>query len=172
MMLPVLAVAWIIIGGGGWRLWLRRVLAMTVPVLLVMAPWIARNAVVMHDATFATTTGDNLCIGNNPSANGAFQLPDWCFQGFDNGHRPEFETERDRVLTDRAVHWIVGHPLDQPRLLWWRTFYTFVSDHDGLRAAQSYEADQFLPVKFADTVGSWPTGTTSLSSPWASPDLR
>ena len=157
MMLPVLAVAWAVIGGG-WRVWIRRVVVMTVPVLLVMTPWIVRNAIVMHDVTFATTTGDNLCIGNNPNASGAFQLPDWCFHGFANGHRPEFETERDRVLTDRSVHWIIGHPLEQPRLIAWRTFYTFVSDHDGLRAAQSYEADQFLPVKLADTIVSLADG--------------
>jgi len=157
MMLPVLAVAWAVLGGG-WRLWLRRVVLVVVPVVAVMTPWIVRNAVVMHDATFATTTGDNLCIGNNPGATGAFQLPDWCFHGFENGHRPEFETERDSVLTDRSVHWILSHPLEQPRLLAWRTFYTFVSDHDGLRAVQSYEADQFLPVKLADTIGSLADG--------------
>ena len=157
MVLPLLAVVWLV-RGGGWRRWVARMAIVTGVVLLVMLPWVVRNAAVMHEATFATTTGDNLCIGNNPDANGAFQLPDWCFHDFISGPRPEFETRRDHVLTSRALDWITSHPAQQPRLLAWRTWYTFVSDHDGLRAVQSYEDDPFISQRRYDTLAALADG--------------
>jgi hypothetical protein len=98
----------------------------------------------MHRATLATNTGDNLCIGNNPSASGAFMLPGWCFDDFPTITDESIEVRRDRVLSARGLRWAAHHPVDEGRLVLWRSYWTFLSSHDGLRAVQSYEADPWL----------------------------
>lgn len=115
-----------------------------VGVLVVCVPWAVRNEARLGRATLATSTGDNLCIGNHPDATGAFGLPDACFADVPGlvGGRPE--AARDATLTRRAVRWIVDDPLRQVGLVWDRTFWTMRSDHDGLRAVQSYESDPWL----------------------------
>jgi 4-amino-4-deoxy-L-arabinose transferase-like glycosyltransferase len=129
-----------------------RLLAMvTACALIVLAPWVVRNAVVVGRPTLATNTGDNLCIGNNPQATGGFMLPPSCFADFPNITDEHVEAQRDRVLTNRALRWIVNHPAQQPRLIFWRTYWTFLSDHDGLRAVQSYEQDPWLATYHART---------------------
>lgn len=115
-------------------------------VVLVMVPWTVRNQVVMKAfLPIGTTTGDNLCIGNHPDAQGHFAFPDWCFGHDPQVARPEFETLRNTELTNRSLHWIASHPLDQFRLIVQRTFYTFQHDHDAVPAVQSYGDDPFIP---------------------------
>lgn len=116
----------------------------TISCLVALAPWVVRNAVVMHRATLATNTGDNLCIGNNPTASGAFMLPGWCFDDFPAITDETVEVRRDRVLSTRGLRWAAHHPVDEARLVFWRTYWTFLSSHDGLRAVQSYERDPWL----------------------------
>lgn len=122
----------------------RSVALVVVGVLVVCLPWMARNQARLGRFTLATSTGDNLCIGNNPSANGAFQLPDACFADVPELVGGDGEAQRDRILTSRAVRWAIDHVGAQPRLVWQRTFWTMRSDHDGLRAVQSYESDPWL----------------------------
>ena len=116
----------------------------TITCLVALAPWVVRNTVVMDRPTLATNTGDNLCIGNNPTASGAFMLPDWCFADFPAITDQTIEVRRDRVLSARGLRWAAHHPVDEARLVFWRTYWTFLSSHDGLRAVQSYERDPWL----------------------------
>ncbi|MGH9245201.1 MAG: ArnT family glycosyltransferase [Acidimicrobiales bacterium] len=135
----------------------RRLAILAVTCVGVVVPWTLRNAFVMDTVTFiGTNTGDNLCIGNNPEATGGFMLPDFCFGDFQEIGDHHVEARRNRALTGRALDWAVGHLDQQPRLVFWRTFWTFAHDHDGLRAVQSYEEDQWVP-------SAWQTflGTTS-----------
>jgi 4-amino-4-deoxy-L-arabinose transferase-like glycosyltransferase len=122
--------------------------------VLVVSPWVIRNAVVMGEATLATNTGDNLCIGNNPVATGAFQLPDECFGDFQTIGDRHVEARRDRVLTRRGLDWMVHHPLQEPKLIFWRTYWTYVSDYDGLRAVQSYENNQWMNPELATVLST------------------
>jgi hypothetical protein len=103
----------------------------------------------MGTPTLATNTGDNVCIGNNPQATGAFSLPDFCFADFQDLADHTVEVRRDRTLTRRGASWAVHHLGAEPRLVFWRTYWTFESDHDGLRAVQSYEEDQWIPPRTA-----------------------
>lgn len=130
-------------GGAAWATG-RSVALVVLGVLVVCLPWMGRNQARLGRFTLATSTGDNLCIGNNPSANGAFQLPDACFADVPDLVGGDGEAERDRILTSRAVRWAADHAGAQPRLVWQRTFWTLRSDHDGLRAVQSYESDPWL----------------------------
>jgi len=115
-------------------------------VIAVMIPWTVRNQVVMKAfLPIGTTTGDNLCIGNHPGAQGHFAFPDWCFGHDPQVPRPAFETLRNTELTNRSLDWIASHPLDQLRLVVQRTFYTFQHDHDAVPAVQSYGDDPFIP---------------------------
>jgi 4-amino-4-deoxy-L-arabinose transferase-like glycosyltransferase len=120
--------------------------AVAAVVVGVMVPWTVRNQVVMKAfLPIGTTTGDNLCIGNHPGAQGHFAFPDWCFGHDPQVARPAFETLRNSELTDRSLSWIVDHPLEQAHLIVQRTFYTFQHDHDAVPAVQSYGDDPFIP---------------------------
>ena len=77
--------------------------------IAVMIPWTVRNAVVMKAfLPIGTTTGDNLCIGNYPDAQGHFAFPDWCFGHDPQVKRPEFETAAQLELTHRSLTWIAA----------------------------------------------------------------
>ena len=127
-----------------WRARLAPVGLLVTGALAVTLPWAIRNEVRMDRATLATSTGDNLCIGNHPDATGAFALPPWCFADVPALDGGRAEATRDRTHTSRALRWAIGHLAEQPRLVWQRTFWTLRSDHDGLRAVQSYEQDPWL----------------------------
>lgn len=115
-----------------------------VTMLVPIVPWVVRNAVVMDHVALATNTGDNLCIGNHPGANGTFSLPDACFAQFNDIADFHAESARDRKLTAQGLSWAAHHITQEPKLVVLRTFWTFVHDHDGLRAAQSYEEDPWV----------------------------
>ncbi len=148
------------VGIAMWRVGERRQAlsrfgAVAAVVIVVMIPWTVRNQVVMKAfLPIGTTTGDNLCIGNHPGAEGHFEFPDWCFGHDPQVKRPEFETLRNTELTNRSLHWIAHHPLDQIRLIVQRTFYTFQHDHDAVPAVQSYGDDPFIPPVNATVLGN------------------
>jgi 4-amino-4-deoxy-L-arabinose transferase-like glycosyltransferase len=147
VVLPAVALAGIVwlFATPTWRRRLVGTGALVVGMLVIVGPWVVRNAVVMDRVTLALNTGDNLCIGNNPAARGSFSLPDECFSGIPGDlSRVEFENYRDRELTSRALAWIRENPGAQPGLVFWRTYYTFEHDHDGLRAVESYGQDPWM----------------------------
>jgi 4-amino-4-deoxy-L-arabinose transferase-like glycosyltransferase len=148
------------VGIAMWRVGERRQAlarfgAVVALVIAVMIPWTVRNQVVMKAfLPIGTTTGDNLCIGNHPDAQGHFSFPDWCFGHDPQVDRPAFETLRNTELTNRSLRWIAHHPLDQFRLIVQRTFYTFQHDHDAVPAVQSYGDDPFIPPVNATVLGN------------------
>jgi len=81
-------------------------------IAILLAPWVARNLLVMQAfIPLTTSNGSNLYGGNNPDADGGYVssepyvLPNLS------------ETESDRILTDRAMDWIRSNPGDFVKLL-------------------------------------------------------
>jgi hypothetical protein len=140
---PALLVAWLV-AKVGWRVALLRAAVVVSAMLVVLLPWVVRNARVMHIVNLSTNTGDNLCIGRNPEATGAFGRPAYCFPDLADDTRPAYEVRRNDIATNRALRYLRGHPADEVRLAFWRGYYTFRSDHDGLDAVESYGLDPFI----------------------------
>ncbi|HEX6311692.1 MAG TPA: glycosyltransferase family 39 protein [Acidimicrobiia bacterium] len=147
--LPLLLLVWML-GGWGWHRALRQLGVVVVGAVVVIAPWTVRNIVVMNSpVVISTNIGDNLCMSRHPDANGAFQLDSPCFQEVDpDAERPEFEIERNSRATRKAIEYLVEHPIDEVRLIFWRAFWTLQHDHDGLDAAESYRATPFVPDRW------------------------
>lgn len=152
----------ILVAGAAARAWrpaLVRCALVVGLVALVLVPWAVRNAsAVGAGLTLSTNTGDNLCIGNNPSANGTFQVPDYCFADLPDQDGPAdvAEVARAEVTQQRAIDWIRANPMEQPRLLVQRTIATFQYGHYFRFSAQSYGADDWIAertVVMLDAVG-------------------
>ena len=58
----------------------------------------------------STNLGDDLCMGHHPGATGHFELPDFCFAGYDTYERPEFEVRRNDENTRKAVKFALHNP--------------------------------------------------------------
>jgi 4-amino-4-deoxy-L-arabinose transferase-like glycosyltransferase len=145
LLLPPLFVVWI--GARfGWRRALQHVALVAVAMVAVCTPWAIRNVRVMDSLTLSTNLGDNLCIGRHKGASGGYSLTEECFPPgrYDHLRRPEYETRRNAETTEKAVRYVLHHPFEEVRLIGQRARITFRSDHDGLRAAESYDFDRFL----------------------------
>jgi 4-amino-4-deoxy-L-arabinose transferase-like glycosyltransferase len=140
-----LFVAWML-AGAGWRRALGQSAAVAAVAVLVVAPWVVRNAVVMHSFTLSTSNGDNLCMSRRVGATGAFEFPnDRCFDGpFRDKKRPEYETEREAQTRRLAVEFVRDHPLEEVKLWCKRLYHAFEHDWDGLDAVQSYGDNAFI----------------------------
>ena len=149
--LPGLLVVWLVTGFG-WRRSIHHLALIAAGTAIVIAPWIVRNAIVMDSPVLISTNfGDNLCIGRHPGASGAFDVDldtptdqDYCFHDLGDQTRPAYEIRRNDLTTSRALEYLREHPVDELRLLFWRAYYTFESDADGLDAAESYGEDHFI----------------------------
>ncbi|QXC59999.1 glycosyltransferase family 39 protein [Aquihabitans sp. G128] len=131
----------------GRREGLRLGALLAVGVVLTIAPWTVRNALRMHAfVPISTNTGDNLCIGHGPSANGSFDLRKECESGEDPRGPVASELATDRINRATAFRLIKEAPGREPWLLWRRIWFTYYrdGDHDGLIAVQSYEQDPFI----------------------------
>lgn len=127
------------------RRWLLGTAVLLAAAGLVVVPWTVRNLVQLDAfVPISTNTGDNLCIGNHPDAPGSFALPDYCFADLPPFDPPASEVEQNRLLTDRALRWMREHPGEQPSLVAWRTYFTFLNDHEAIRATTSYGDDPWL----------------------------
>lgn len=144
LVVPALAVV-LLLSGRGWRPALGQVGVVAVATAAVMAPWAIRNSVVLDaPVLLSTNLGDNLCIGHNPRASGAFGLPPYCFAGYDDVFVEDYEVRRNRYTTDQALDWALGHPLEEAELLFWRSFHTLAHDHDAIGAVESYGENVFI----------------------------
>jgi 4-amino-4-deoxy-L-arabinose transferase-like glycosyltransferase len=131
---------------------LRNVAIVAVAVVALIVPWTIRNAITMDSPILVSANfGDNFCIGNNPDANGGYELPDYCFHGLDSGKRPEFEIHRQSETMDRALRWVRRHPGDAIGLVPARTRFTLRDDHDGLVVADDFGAHPILAEDTWDT---------------------
>ena len=146
--LPVLFAVWLV-AGWAWRPALRQIAVVCVAVAVVIAPWTIRNIVVMNSpVVMSTNIGDNLCMSRHANGTGAFQLEAECLQGYEGLERPEYEIRRNNDAIRTAVEFVVEHPLDELRLIFWRAYYTLQNDHDGLDASESYHRNQFIPERW------------------------
>jgi hypothetical protein len=137
-----------------WRLAVGRFAVVVGIVGVIMVPWTIRNELVMHAfLPIGTTTGDNLCIGSFPGAEGHFSFPNWCFGHDPHERRPKFETDRNTRLTHQALQWAKQHPMRELQLVVDRTRWEFASDHDAVAAVQSYGDDPFIPPATATRLG-------------------
>jgi 4-amino-4-deoxy-L-arabinose transferase-like glycosyltransferase len=131
--------------GFAWRPSLRRVLVVTVVAGAIIAPWTIRNIVHMkYPVLISTNLGEDLCMSRHPHATGGFTLDDYCYHGFDRYKRPEYEIRKDHGASGRAISYLVHHPLDEPRLVLWRVYFTLHHDRDGLEASESYGNYRYL----------------------------
>jgi len=138
-----------------WRVSLMRTGALLLGVFLVVAPWTARNAVTMNSfVPISTNTGYNLCMGHNPESSGTFAIPDYCFRDLPTDDTTKSEVQRDALTRSRAVRWMSGHILDEPRLALLKTWYLFADDQAGLDASRSYGNDNWLQPR---DLGIWNT---------------
>jgi 4-amino-4-deoxy-L-arabinose transferase-like glycosyltransferase len=90
---------------------------------LVCAPWVARNAVVMHEVTISTNGGYTLRMGLDPLATGGPTLkggnPEWPITT-QAGEAPADVHDRDLALS-----WLVHHPVAATRLVPLKFYYLF-----------------------------------------------
>ena len=142
--LPAIAVAWAL-AAMGWRRWCARMAVLTVGVVVVVAPWTIRNAVVMDGFVLVSTnTGDNLCMGFNPDTTGGFMVAPDCETGEFYVQGIDQELRRDTEARRRAIDWASGHVSELPGLSLRKLQITYANDRDGLRALESFEQDPFL----------------------------
>ena len=123
---------------------LRNLAVVGVATVAVIVPWTIRNAITMDSPILLSANlGDNLCIGNNPQANGAFSLDPAhpCFAGIEPAPRPEIEVRRQSETLDRAFTFIRENPGDFVGLVPDRARFTLREDHDGLDVAGDFGTD-------------------------------
>lgn len=145
VVLPAMAVA-MIVARRPWRKALADLGVLCLGVLLVLCPWIIRNAVVLDAfVPLSNNGGDNLCVGFHPGANGRFQVPRYCDTGEFYIDGPAAELRRNRETARRARRWATSHLSSLPALSVRKLWHTYNGEDDGLRALESYEKDLFLP---------------------------
>jgi hypothetical protein len=153
LLIPAAVLAWTL-AGFGWRRTLSGAALLVVGVLVVVGPWIVRNALVMDGfVPMSTNTGDNLCIGFHEGATGSFTLTEECATEFRYVDGPEFELARDAELRKRAWDWMLEHPEEIPRLAAAKLWATFAHDRDALAAWESFGADRHLRDGVRTTLG-------------------
>ncbi|MEJ7585251.1 MAG: glycosyltransferase, partial [Acidimicrobiales bacterium] len=148
--LPALALAWWVdrhdIG-----VLVRRLAVFGAVVALFLVPWTVRNRVQMDAfVLMSTNTGDNLCIGHHPGADGDFAYAPACETGETGFDGKDAEIRHDRELTARARRFILDDPLAEPRLVAQKAYWMFRDDHDALVAVQSFTDDDFISARLED----------------------
>ncbi len=142
--LPAIALTWAL-GSMGPRMWFARMGALLVGIVLVVAPWTIRNAVVLDGfVPVSTNTGDNLCIGFNPDTTGGFMAAPYCETGEFYVQGIDQELRRDTEARALALRWASGHVTELPTLSLRKLQITYANDRDGLRALESFGEDEFL----------------------------
>ena len=144
LFLPLLAIVWLL-AGFGWRRAFGYTGAIALTAVAVIAPWSIRNFAVMDaPVIISTNLGDDLCMGHHPGAPGRFVLPDFCFGGYEQYARPEYEVRRHDENIEKAVRYAVRHPLREIELIYLKARWTYNHDHDAVWAAESYSNDPFI----------------------------
>jgi 4-amino-4-deoxy-L-arabinose transferase-like glycosyltransferase len=107
ILLPLVIPLWLLLRRPARESW-RAAVTMSVVSVLVLTPWMARNAVVMHTYGLSTNGGYTIWIGAHPGASG----------GFDSGGKTwkiesvATETRQNSVLLRESIHYVVHNPLD------------------------------------------------------------
>ncbi len=144
LFLPLLPAVWLW-AGAGWRRTGAQTGVVLVATVTVIMPWSIRNFIVMDAPVFISTNlGDDLCMGHYPGGQGAFALPDYCFAGYDNLKRPEYEVRRNDDNIRKAIKFALHHPRTELKLLSRKAYWLWNHDHDGISAVESYGDGPFL----------------------------
>ena len=82
--------------------------------ILVITPWLARNAMVLGKPILSSSGGVNFMVGNNPLADGGYTPPptEWQDQFVSLG-----ELERDQKARQLSLEWVRENPADFVKLL-------------------------------------------------------
>lgn len=142
---PVVGICWWL-ANRDVRTVLRATVVLMVGVVACIAPWTVRNVLRMDAlVVLSTNTGDNLCIGHGPQADGGFTFSDGCALG-DPLAGPAGEVDSDRQKTRFALKQIRENPGREVWLTWRRFYLMWVhaGDHDGVLVAQSYRVDPWM----------------------------
>jgi 4-amino-4-deoxy-L-arabinose transferase-like glycosyltransferase len=132
----------------GWRRALRGFAVALAAAAVTIAPLTIRNAVTMNAfIPISTNTGDDLCIGHNLGATGAFALYKDCVEikSFAGGAA---EVARDKRNTHTALKFAWEHPRREVELAWKRAYYTYDGDYEALDAVESFGHGKFIPHGF------------------------
>lgn len=120
--------------------------AFVVALALVLVPWTIRNAVRLHAfVPLTTNTGDNLCLGFNPDANGGFLYNEYCITDAMYLEGTQAEVRQNKEKTAKAFRWAIDNPTALPRLSVAKVWITMENDVDALWGLQSFGHDVFIP---------------------------
>ncbi|MFQ5665316.1 MAG: glycosyltransferase family 39 protein [Candidatus Binatia bacterium] len=121
--------AWPFVLLDAWQRGRRRGLSRTaVPLLLVVAAFVAINATSAHKLVLLTTSGGvNLWLGNNPYADGVNPFISGPLVATERAVRARAAdaAEADRMFRKRAVAFWRQHPSQAARLLWKKFVWTW-----------------------------------------------
>ncbi|MGC9974439.1 MAG: glycosyltransferase family 39 protein [Gaiellaceae bacterium] len=107
ILLPLVVPLWLLLRRPAHESW-RAAVTMAVVSVLVLTPWMARNAAVMHTFGLSTNGGYTIWIGAHPGASGGFDVGDegWAIRSVAS------ETHQNSALLRESIHYVVHHPLD------------------------------------------------------------
>jgi len=114
--------------GHGWRRMLSGVGWAALAFGVIVAPWLVRNAIVMHAPTFSTNMGDTVCIDRYVHSTARFRFVDSprCAPSA----TPEAERNSENLRF--ALRFVRHHPGDELGLIGKRFWYMMERDDDGL----------------------------------------
>ena len=116
LFVPLAVVVWLVVGAG-WRRSLMQALWVTLAAVVVVSPWIIRNAVRLDAPVFSTGSGDAFCVGHHPGTSGRYELAIAdCLKPYDHYPFPEREVKRNSGNTREAVDFVLHHPSEEASL--------------------------------------------------------
>jgi len=115
MLLPLVLPLWLLLRRPLRESW-RAAVLLAVSSVLVLLPWAARNAAVMHTFGLSTNGGYTIWLGANPRATGGFELrngphPRWAILS------AEAETRQNSTMLRESISYVRENPLDWLELM-------------------------------------------------------
>lgn len=107
------ALLFVAVGRSGWAAAASRSMpALLIGMVIAVAPWVARNAVVLGAPVFSTSGGFNLYLGNNPEATGEFiSISDTPMAKNWHELRRDGEVAADRGMRESAFSFMAENPI-------------------------------------------------------------
>lgn len=131
------------------RKWLLAV-GLALGVIVVVAPWSARNYLVFDRfVPLATNGGYNLMLGNNPQAWGG----GWMALEIENELQKMNEVDAEKRARQLAVDWIKAHPVDYAKVSVRRALNWLSVEPDyipGIRLTSTREVDRDIVAEFGE----------------------
>ncbi len=131
------------------RKWMLAV-GLALGVIVVVAPWSARNYLVFDRfVPLATNGGYNLMLGNNPQAWGG----GWMSLEIENELQKMNEVDAEKRARQLAVDWIKAHPVDYAKVSVRRALNWLSVEPDyipGIRLTSTREVDRDIVAEFGE----------------------